>query len=445
MGVPGLDALNKGGNVLADPISCASAGNCAATGFYVDNHSHTQGFVTSERKGHWGKAIEIPGLGALNKSGLLTAISVSCGSAGSCSAGGNYQDGSGHFQAFVANENNGIWGKAIEVPGSKTLNKGGFAVVNSLSCSPGRNCVAGGSYNVRQTVTQGFVVSERNGHWGKATPVPGLKELNVGEFAEVDTMSCGSAGNCSAGGDYRLDSNASQEGFVVSEKNGTWGNAIDVPGLSALATGGYSLVESVSCASAGNCSAGGAYSDDRATATGSAFVVSEKNGTWGNASGVPGLPRLNVGKGAGVGSVSCASPGNCAALGDYQSSSAFTIQGFVVSEKNGTWGKAIPIPHLATLNKGQSAFVVNVSCGAVGNCVAGGDYLDAPDGRDHAFVVSQTEGVWGKAMPLSGFKALNARFSGLGGISCPSPGHCAAAGWYGLRVVHTQGFVVAQK
>jgi hypothetical protein len=30
--------------------------------------------------------------------------SVSCASAGNCSAGGNYSDASGHLQAFVVNE-----------------------------------------------------------------------------------------------------------------------------------------------------------------------------------------------------------------------------------------------------------------------------------------------------------------------------------------------------
>jgi hypothetical protein len=41
-----------------------------------------------------------------------------------------------------------------------------------------------------------------------------------------------------------------------------------------------------------------------------------------------------------AGSVSCASPGNCSAGGDYYTDAAGHQQAFVVSEKNGSWGTA---------------------------------------------------------------------------------------------------------
>jgi hypothetical protein len=82
-------------------VSCASAGNCAAGGFYNDRAGSNQGFVVSERHGRWGRAIEVPGLGALNKGGLAEVVSVSCGAAGSCAAGGIYNDAADHGQGFV--------------------------------------------------------------------------------------------------------------------------------------------------------------------------------------------------------------------------------------------------------------------------------------------------------------------------------------------------------
>ena len=54
--------------------------------------------------GTWGTAEEIPGLAALNQGGYAPVASVSCGSAGNCSAGGRYTDGSSNLQAFVASE-----------------------------------------------------------------------------------------------------------------------------------------------------------------------------------------------------------------------------------------------------------------------------------------------------------------------------------------------------
>src|SRR5258708_20486767 len=39
--------------------------------------------------GSWGRAIEVPGLAALDKVGGAVVVSVSCGSAGNCPAGGD--------------------------------------------------------------------------------------------------------------------------------------------------------------------------------------------------------------------------------------------------------------------------------------------------------------------------------------------------------------------
>jgi hypothetical protein len=73
------------------------------------------------------------------------------------------------------------------------------------------------------------VADERDGRWGKATGVPGLAALNKGEEAEVDVVSCGSAGNCAVAGDY-TDSDSYSQGFVADEQHGRWGTAIQMPG-----------------------------------------------------------------------------------------------------------------------------------------------------------------------------------------------------------------------
>jgi hypothetical protein len=46
---------------------------------------------------------------------------------------------------------------------------------------------------------------------------------------------------------------------VVSEKNGTWGRATLVPGLMTLGHAG--VVNAVSCAPGGTCAAGGSYAN----------------------------------------------------------------------------------------------------------------------------------------------------------------------------------------
>src|SRR5262249_27431619 len=79
------------------------------------------------------------------------------------------------------------------------------------------NCAAGGGYATSPGHGQAFVVNQTNGAWGTAQNVPGLAALNQGRSAEIYTVSCASAGNCSAGGFYH-DASGRAQGFVVSEK-----------------------------------------------------------------------------------------------------------------------------------------------------------------------------------------------------------------------------------
>ena len=432
--VPGLGALNTGGSAGVVSVSCGSAGNCAAGGNYTGRLGHEQGFVADERDGVWGTAIKVPGLAALNK-GNAEVLSVSCASAGNCAAGGYYRDGHRHFQGFVAVERNGVWGQAIEVPGLGALNKGGHVGVVSVSCGSAGSCAAGGSYTGRRGHEQGFVAVERNGVWGTAIEVPGLAALNTSGDAWVGSVSCASAGSCVAGGSYNTGRHG-QQGFVADERNGVWRKAIAVPGLAA----GSALVSSVSCASAGSCAAGGFFTNNRG---GQGFVAVERNGVWGQAIEVPGLAALNKGDDAGVSSVSCGSAGSCAAGGYYfldDNPYDLTEQGFVAVERNGRWGKAIQVPGLKALNGGKYAEVDSVSCGSAGSCAAGGFFTNYRVGVQ-GFVAVERNGVWGQAIEVPGLAALNSEGSGVFSVSCASAGNCTAGGDYENKPLHDQGFV----
>ena len=110
--------------------------------------------------GVWGSATEVPGTAALNKGGVAATASVSCATAGNCSAGGLYADGSGHIQVFVVGEANSAWGTAKEVPGTAALNGGGQAAAQSVSCAPGGLCNAVGTYVNVKLNAQVFAVSQ---------------------------------------------------------------------------------------------------------------------------------------------------------------------------------------------------------------------------------------------------------------------------------------------
>jgi D-alanine-D-alanine ligase-like ATP-grasp enzyme len=434
MEVPGTAALNQSGNAVTSSVSCASAGNCSAGGYYTDGA--TQAFVVNETDGTWGKAEEIPDTAALNQGGDAQVSEVSCVSAGNCAVGGTYTDGSGNNQAFVANETDGTWGKAEEIPGAAAL--GGETTLDVLSCGTAGNCSAGGGYSDGSGNFQAFVVSEIDGTWGTAEEVPGTAALNQGGDAHVGALSCVSAGNCSAGGSY-FDASGNTQVFVVNETAGTWGAAEEVPGTATVNKGAIfgTQLFSVSCASAGDCAAGGFYTDGSGDIV--AFVVNETDGTWGTVQEVPGIANQGF---AQTLSVSCVSAGNCSAGGNYGDSSG--TQAFVVNETNGSWGASEQVPGTASLNQGGDATTNSVSCGSVANCAAVGSY-NAGSGETQVFVTNEINGTWGAAEEVPGTAALNKGGNAtINSVSCGSAGNCSAGGSYSDKSFHIQAFVVSE-
>jgi len=203
---------------------------------------------------------------------------------------------------------NGTWQPAIEVPGTAALNRYGTAQVLSVSCASARNCSAGGSI----ADSYPFVVNEVNGTWQPAILVSGTAFVHLWT-AQVTSVSCASAGNCGAGGTY-TDSSGFSHAFVVNKLGDTWQPAIELPGAQ---------VQSMSCASAGNCAAVGGASDYTPT---QAFVVSEVNGKWLTLMHVPGASGVSA-----VNSVSCSGVSECSAGGYYTDISARN-QAFVLSD-----------------------------------------------------------------------------------------------------------------
>jgi hypothetical protein len=434
--VPGLGRLNTGKDADAQvsTVSCPAPGDCAAGGFYSRGLS-TLAFVLTERNGTWGKATQVPGLARLNTGLEASVEALSCAKPGYCSASGSYFGKKATSYAFVVTEQGGRWGTAEKVAG---IPQGD---ADALSCPAPGDCVAGGSYSTAQT-QPGFVVSEHNGTWGKAIEIPGLARLDVDGQSSVETVSCAKPGYCSAGG-YYMDAEAFLQAFVVTERNGRWDNAIEVPGSGRLNAFGDADVTSVSCAAPGDCSAGGSDAASNGSRQG-AFVVTERKYRWGKAINLPGSARLSGDGGADLASVSCAKPGFCSAGGIYVSADNDTTQALVVTERRGRWRRAVGVRGSVHLNAGGDAEINSVSCAAPGDCSAGG-YYTGKRGDEQALVVTQ-DGRWGTAIEVPGSARLD-----IGGmaqvlaVSCAARGHCSAGGFYTDAHGGIQAFVVTER
>lgn len=274
------------------------------------------------------------------------------------------------------------------------------AIVTSVSCAPGGDCAAGGLY-YDAAGAHAFVLTERNGRWGTAIEVPGLAALSPAR-SSINSVSC-VRGGCVAGGYYQ-DATSLRHAFVTSEKNGRWRRLVTVFSASK-AEFAVPGVGAVSCSWPESCTAGGGRP---------AFVVSEVHGRWGQARQFfPAEDQI------GRVEVSCASAGNCSA----------SWKTFVVSERNGHWGKPMALPGLSALGTGAGAGITWLSCTAAASCAAGGNY------RAHlateVFVASKRNGRWGKAIEIPGFTKLNQAGTGnLNAVTCFSAGNCEAGGTY---------------
>ena len=434
--VPG--SLNTGVTSLGDPvfpgvnaISCPSADTCSAGGAYTDHLGNGQAFVVNEVSGTWQRAEEVPGSALLNVGGRAEVNTISCVSAGYCSAGGDYTGRGNRLETLVVKEVAGRWQPAIEVPESGVLNGSGDASVVSMSCRTQGNCSAGGYYAIRGEF-QAFVVDEISGAWQRAEEVPGTGVLNVGGNAKVRSVSCASAGDCSAGG-YYATGKSKFGAFVANEVNGTWERAEEVPNTARLDTGHLAGLDALSCNAVGACNAVGDYLMFQKSRTfDQPFVVSEQQGVWGKAVSLPLPPGLIAAGQVDPTALSCATTGNCTLGGSYWNRSGHWLV-WTASDVAGTWHGAREIPGTAALNAGDNAQVNSVSCGLAEYCAVGG-YVTTARKALQAFVVLETGGVWHGAQILPNSERLNTGNSAeVNAVSCTVSGFCGVGGDYTAR------------
>jgi hypothetical protein len=119
------------------------------------------------------------------------------------------------------------------VPGTAALNKFSANAL-SVSCASARNCAVGGFYEEANQDSEAFVATEAHGVWCPAAPVRGTVGA-AGLFATITSVSCASSGNCAAGGSY-ADRAGHPQAFLVTEKSGVWSAAQQV--ARALNAGG---------------------------------------------------------------------------------------------------------------------------------------------------------------------------------------------------------------
>lgn len=431
---------------LGRTVACVRPGTCTIA--YLRG---TRAFAVSEAHDRWGTPARIPG--------LTSSTTLSCADPGDCVAAGGRGQSTGipsqlsqPDTALVAIEVHGVWGPARPIPGLAGLPGGGQSGISAVACGGSGWCSVTGTYWPRgrpagpAAGSTSFVASEHDGAWRPARPLAGPAGRPAGPVG----MACGPSGYCVAAGDYRETATGGTGVFFISGDDGARGRARPMAGLATLADARspqVSTIHALSCSAPGDCTAAGTYYTSRNGER--PFAVTETQGQWGPPRNLPGtvsLQRLGRTRdgadfdAAVVTGLSCSRPGQCLLAGLYGSTKdaggeyggEYSVTApFVASQVDGRWHAATQLPGLAALNRYGQAYVTSLSCGRPGNCAAGGYTTGlGPQYSQHAFVVTQTRGVWSPAGRVPGIAGLGAVASSIDVISCQATADCGAIGDY---------------
>lgn len=384
-------AANLPTNAAADPnaalsgVSCRSPGNCSAVGTYRDGSVHTQGLLLSESAGVWSTGVEAKLPSNAGPDPVVSLAAVSCGSSGNCAAVGSYLDSMGHRQGLLLDESSGTWGTGLEVGLPGTPAPDPSVAVSSVSCAAPRDCTAVGSFQDSSMHYQGLLLTESSGVWGTGVEAAPPTDVGSNPGVIVSSASCWSPGNCAAVGRY-LDGSSNSRGLLLSESSGTWAPGTETRLPSSVGSNPNASLNSVSCPAARSCVAVGGYEDSSSHAQG--LLLTQTNGAW--ATGVEASPPANHAGNPSVSlsSVSCASAGSCSAVGDY-ADSAMRQQGLLLTQSASKWAVGVQagVPNNAAPNPGVA--LESVSCPSAGNCAASGIYHDT-SGAEQGLLVGAT-------------------------------------------------------
>jgi hypothetical protein len=241
----------SGGDVL-NSVSCTSAGACTAVGYYDNSSGHSRTLVLSWDGTKW-SVVTSPDKGPATAYNSATGAThdllngVSCASATSCAAVGLYVSASGDEGSLVEQWDGKAWSVVTSPDEGSASNS---TVLNAVSCASSRSCAAVGNFLGNSGGSRTLIESWDGAKWSVVTsPDKGRAALdnNLAGVSCASTRSCvavGNAGSSPVGGGNTL----------VEPWDGAAWSVVPSPDLGQTASG----LAGVSCL-ATTCVAVGAY------------------------------------------------------------------------------------------------------------------------------------------------------------------------------------------
>jgi hypothetical protein len=372
-------------------VSCVSATSCTAVGVYTGSSGVLQTLVESWDGSTW-SIVTSPDEGTDDNQ--LSA--VSCVSATSCTAVGNY-DTSTAAQSLAESWDGSTW-SIVASPDQGTDDN----LLSGVSCVSATSCTAVGYYNTSSGVGQTLVESWDGSAWSiVASPNQGTGSNDLSAAA------CLSATSCTAVGSYTASS--ADQSLVVSWDGSTW-SVVSSPSYIFNADS----LNGVSCVSASFCVAVGSYY--LSTGKVSKTLIESWNGSkWSIVPSPNKFTASNV-----LNHVSCVSASFCVAVGSWANGRAPLVE----SWNGSTWSI---VPSGSPGNLGNYDQLLGVSCVSASFCVAVGFESDGLAGW--VPLVESWDGSTWSVVP----SPTNGRGDQLTSVSCSSASSCTAVGWQGYE------------
>lgn len=392
-------------------VSCPSRVFCLAVGYYYDDGGDIQ--VLGERwdGSRWRRAAMVQP--SDSAAGLFA---ISCSSATSCVAVGDYNDIEGTPLPLAESWDGYRWAVAAINPPAGAIASGLFGV----SCVAPGTCTAAGSFLTAERTIEPLVESSSTGTWAsQAVVVP-----PDASWSGLEAVSCASTTACMAVG-YAISSTGPQRSLAEHFDGSTW----TLSAVAEPASSTSSALSAVSCSEADQCAAVGQFSD----AAGMHGLAEAWNGTaWARQS----LSDPARSTGSALAGVSCPASGSCAAVGGYsQFSTSIGLTSAYLLE-DGKWSEVSPVnpPGAETTQLG------GVACRSAQRCVAVGFYQDSA-GVTEPFAEQSNGSRW-RGRPIAA--PSRAITSQLTAVACASEKTCFAVGTYSPRAESAVALVERQ-
>jgi hypothetical protein len=425
------------------PVSCPTSSFCVAVGSYNDTDGFQEPVVDTLSGGMWtSQEPPLPSDTATDATpthprGEL--YSVTCVSATSCVAVGSYVNTSNATVAMIDTLSGTTWSTS-PVTTLPTGANGTDATLTGISCATATSCAAAGNYEDTDSSSNGLLVVLANGSWttyrAPEGPNPGT-DGDGHQFASAIQVACPSQTICIGVGVYVTASDS--ELPLIDTWNGTtWTGQAGALPMNA-ASGAASNLVAISCGSPTSCTAVGQYTTP--TPRGLGLIDTLSGGTWtGTEAPQPANVPASASQESVLYEVSCATSASCVTVGEYSSTVGETP--LVDTLSAGTWsGLAAPVPN--GFNPAGNTYARTVACYSPVACVVGGSYTDTNNlGQGFLDTYTGAQGYWIDASDGGIFTYPNNLFFGSTGslrLNQPMVGMAASLDGQGYWLVASDG------